>query len=325
MIHQILKRILMSKSLKVLVTGGAGFIGSHMVDRLVKVGYDVSVIDNLSTGKIDNIQGLLSAGKIDFVKGDIRDEDLVTKSVASADVFIHFAAVTSVPFSVANPDFTFDVNLLGSLNLMRASVQANVDKFVFVSSCAVFGDPEILPVNEEYKTAPISPYAESKLLGERYCLGFQQRELLRGVVLRFFNVYGPRQGMNDYSGVITKFIQRLRQKEPLVVYGDGSQTRDFVNVYDIVEGILASMKSTEAEGQVFNVGSGKPTSINTLAKTVLELAGADLKILYENSRAGDIKDSYADISKAKKLLGFEPKVSLRDGLKMLLEEKKVVC
>jgi UDP-glucose 4-epimerase len=315
----------MPKCLRALVTGGAGFIGSHMVDRLVKEGYDVRVLDNLSTGKLDNLQGLLSVGKVDFVNGDIRDASLVAKTVKDVDVVIHFAAVTSVPFSVANPDLTFDVNVLGTLNLLRAGVQANIAKFVSISSCAVFGDPEYLPVREEFPTDPISPYAESKLLAERYCLGFEHRKLLPGVVLRFFNVYGPRQGMNDYSGVITKFIDRVRQKEPLVVYGDGSQTRDFVSVHDIVDAVLACMKSSDAEGQVFNVGSGKPTSINMLAKTVLELAGVDLTIRYENARTGDIKDSYADISKAKKLLGFEPKVSLKDGLQALLEEKKGVC
>ena len=314
----------MPKSLRVLVTGGAGFIGSHTVDRLVKDGCNVRIIDNLSTGKLDNIQGLLSAGKVDFVKGDIRDASLVAKSVDDVDAVIHFAAVTSVPFSVANPDLTFDVNLLGTLNLLRASVQAGVGKFVNVSSCAVFGDTKILPIREDCQTDPISPYAESKLLAERYCLGFQDRQLLRSVVLRFFNVYGPRQGMNDYSGVITKFIERVKQREPLVVYDDGSQTRDFVSVHDIVYAVLASMKSSDAEGEVFNVGSGKPTSINMLAKTILELAGVDLTIRYEKARAGDIKDSYADISKAKRLLGYEPKVSLRDGLLVLLEEKMAV-
>ena len=194
---------------------------------------------------------------------------------------------------------------------------------MFVSSCAVFGDPEFLPVREEYRTVPISPYAESKLLGERYCLGFQRRQLLSGLfcVSLMFMVQG--KGMNDYSGVITKFIDRVRRKEPLVVYGDGSQTRDFVNVYDIVDAVLAAMKSSDAEGEVFNVGSGKPTSINMLAKTILELSGGNSTIRYEKSRAGDIKDTYADISKANKLLGFEPKISLKDGLRALLEEKKV--
>ena len=314
----------MGKALKVLVTGGAGFIGSHMVDRLVNDGYDVRIFDNLSTGRLENIQSLLNAGKVDFIKGDIRDIPLVTKSVDDVDVIIHFAAVTSVPFSVANPDLTFDVNLLGTLNLIRASVYSDVDRFVFVSSCAVCGDPKSLPVREEYQTHPISPYAESKLVAERYCLGFQERQLLRSVVLRFFNVYGPRQGMNDYSGVITRFIERVRQREPLMIYGDGSQTRDFVNVHDIVEAVLASMESSAAEGEVFNIGSGKFTSINELAKAILELAGVDLEIRHEKSRAGDIKDSYAGISKAKKFIGYEPKVSLKEGLRGLLEEKLIV-
>jgi UDP-glucose 4-epimerase len=189
---------------------------------------------------------------------------------------------------------------------------------MFVSSCAVFGDTKILPVNENASTNPISPYAESKLSGERNCLSFQQRGLLQSVVLRFFNVYGPRQGMNDYSGVITRFINRAKQKQHLTIYGDGSQTRDFVNVHDIVEALLASLKSSSANGEVFNIGSGKPTSIADLAKTVLELTGQDLEIRYELPRAGDIKDSYADISKAKRLLGYEPKVTLRDGLKDLV-------
>jgi len=292
-----------------------------MVDRLVNDGYDIRVIDDLSAGRLDNIRGHLSAGRVDFVKGDIRDVSLVRKSVDGVDVVVHFAALTSVPFSVAHPDLVFDVNLVGTLNLIRACAQEQVGRLVFVSSCAVCGDPEFLPVREEHRPNPISPYAESKLLAERYCLGFQDRQLLRSVVLRFFNVYGPRQGMNDYSGVITRFIDRVRQKEPLVVYGDGSQTRDFVSVFDVVEAVFASMKSSCAEGEVFNVGSGKPTSINELAKTVLDLAGVDLEIRYEKPRAGDIKDSYADISKAKKLLGYEPKVSLRDGLRVLLEEK----
>ena len=307
----------------VLVTGGAGFIGSHMVDRLVKDGYRVKVFDNLSTGRLDNIHRYLSSGQIDFVKGDIRDSSLVQKTLKDVDLVVHFAAQISVPFSVKNPDLTFDVNLLGTLNLLRSSIKENIDRFVFISSCAVCGDTKFLPVNEEAQTNPISPYAESKLIGERYCLGFSERKLLRSVVLRFFNVYGPRQGLNDYSGVITRFIEFSRKRLPLVIYGDGSQTRDFVNVNDIVEAVFASMKSVKAEGEVFNIGSGKPTSIGELAKTVSELSELDLKIRYEKSRAGDIKDSYADISKAKALLGFEPKVSLKDGLRTLFNDKTV--
>jgi UDP-glucose 4-epimerase len=303
---------------RVLVTGGAGFIGSHLIDRLVDEGYDVRVIDNLYSGKLENIERHIKRGKVDFVKGDIRDASLVKKSLVGVDAVFHLAAIISVPFSVSNPELTLDVNLAGTTTLLNACSEKNVDKFIFVSSCAVFGDTKILPVNENETTNPISPYAESKLLAERDCLSFQQRGLLQSVVLRFFNVYGPRQGMNDYSGVITRFINRAKQKKSLTIYGDGSQTRDFVNVNDIVQALYACLKSSSANGEIFNIGSGKPTSITELAKTVLELTGQNLEIRYELARAGDIKDSYADISKAKKLLNYEPKVTLRDGLRAML-------
>jgi len=306
---------------KVLVTGGAGFIGSHVVNLLVNEGCEIRVLDNLTTGKLDNIQDNLNSGKVEFVKGDIRDVSLVTKSLSGINVVIHMAALVSVPLSIENPNLTFDINLLGTLNLLRSSIVKHIDRFVFISSCAVCGDPESLPVTEEARTNPISPYAESKLIGERYCLGFSERQLLQSVVLRFFNVYGPRQGMNDYSGVITRFIDRCRKKQPLTIYGDGSQTRDFVNVKDIAEAILASTKSSKAKSEVFNIGSGKPTTINELAKAVLELTGSNSQIHYEKPRAGDIKDSYANITKAKKFLGYEPKVSLKEGLRVLLDEK----
>jgi UDP-glucose 4-epimerase len=308
---------------KVLVTGGAGFIGSHVVDRLVHEGYEVRVLDNLSTGKLDNIQGHLSSGKVELVKGDIRGVPLVTECLNGVDVVIHMAALVSVPLSVENPDLTFDINLLGTLNLLRSSIKEKIERFVFVSSCAVCGDPETLPVTEQTRSNPISPYAESKLIGERYCLGFSDRQLLGSVVLRFFNVYGPRQGMNDYSGVITRFMDRCRQTLPLTIYGDGSQTRDFVNAKDVAKAVLASIKSSKAEGEVFNIGSGKHTSINELAEAIIELAGGGSEISYEKARAGDIKDSYADISKAKKLLGYDPVVSLREGLRVLLGEEMV--
>ena len=191
--------------------GGAGFIGSHFVDHLVQEGHEVRILDDFSTGKIENIQSHLNKGNVDLIKCDIRDAKNVKKSVENVDVVVHFAAVTSVPFSIANPSLTFDVNLLGTYNLISACAKQGVDKFVFISSCAVYGDPESLPVKEDQRTNPISPYAESKLIGERYCLGFSQRGLLRSVIFRFFNVYGPRQGFNDYSGVITRFIDRIKK------------------------------------------------------------------------------------------------------------------
>ena len=310
--------IFTSKPERVLVTGGAGFIGSHFVDKIVAQGYSVRVLDNLSAGKLDNIAGHLKTTKVDFVNGDIRDSVLVHKCLDDVNILVHFAAQTSVTFSVDHPDFTFDVNASGTKNLLDACVEKNVGKFVFASSCAVYGDPKCLPIKETCKTNPISPYAESKLLAERYCFEADKTRHLRSVVLRFFNVYGPRQAMNDYTGVITKFFDRAKRKEPLVVYGDGLQTRDFISVYDIVDALSACMTSTGAEGEVFNIGSGTPTSINDLAKAILELTGLDLPICYEKSRAGEIRDSFADISKAQKLLNYKPKVTLRDGLRGML-------
>jgi UDP-glucose 4-epimerase len=308
----------MSKN--VLVTGGVGFIGSHTVDRLVNEGYTVRILDNLSSGNLNNIEVHLRSGNVDFVKGDVRDVSIVKKSLKDIDVVIHFAAMISVPLSIQNPELTFDINLLGTLNMLRCSIEAKVKNFVFISSCSVCGNPEVLPVTEQTRTDPISPYAESKLLGERYCLGFSERQLLKTVVLRFFNVYGPRQTMNDYSGVITRFMDCCRQKRSLTIYGDGSQTRDFVNVKDVAAAVVASMNSN-LSGEIFNVGSGQSTTINTLAKSIIELSNQDLEIHYEKARVGDIKDSYADISKVRNLLHYQPKVSLKDGLRELFAQK----
>jgi UDP-glucose 4-epimerase len=311
-------------SSEVLVTGGAGFIGSHVVDRLVKEGYSVRLIDDLSTGKLENISRHLASGKVTFAKGDIRDVSFVRDNLRGVNAVLHFAAMISVPLSIKNPNLTFSVNLLGTLNLLHSCVEAKVRRFVFISSCAVCGDPANLPVSEDTPPNPISPYAESKLICERYCLGFHERGLLSSAVLRFFNVYGPRQGMNDYSGVITRYIDRINHKEPLIIYGDGLQTRDFVNVSDVATAVLAAMKLGDAAGQVFNVGSGKSTSIKELANTLLELSGKDLEIIYEKSRPGDIKDSYADISKAQRVLSYVPQFSLTDGLSVLLRENRLI-
>lgn len=310
----------MGKPERVLVTGGSGFIGSHFVDKLVSEGYNVRVLDNLSSGHLENLSDHLKAEKVDFVKGDIRDSAVVYKCLENVDAVVHFAAQISVTFSVDHPDFTFDVNACGTKNLLNASAKKTVGKFVLASSCAVYGDPdpESLPLKETSETNPISPYAESKLQAENYCLQFDKQDLLQSVVLRFFNVYGVRQGLNDYSGVITRFIGRIKEKKPLIIYGDGSQSRDFVNVNDIVNAVFAAMQNADAHSQVFNIGSGKPTSIDELAKTLLELADVDLEICYEKPRAGDIKHSYGNITKARKVLGYEPKVSLKDGLLKLL-------
>jgi UDP-glucose 4-epimerase len=298
----------------ILVTGGAGFIGGHLVDRLVNTGYNVRIIDNLSTGRLENIASHLNSGKVEFIKGDIRDASLLRSSLQGVSTAVHLAALTSVPYSLENPKVTFEVNSEATSNLIKLCESAKVNRFIFASSCAVYGDAKHLPITEDSVPNPLSPYAESKLKAERSCFG---SNTLQSVVFRFFNVYGPRQGISEYSGVITRFVERIKYNQPLTIYGDGAQTRDFVNVLDIVDAILLAIQSGNATG-VFNVGSGRPTSINELAKLIIELTNSTVAIKYEQSRVGDIIDSYANISKIQDILGFDPKVTLTAGIKEYL-------
>lgn len=300
-----------------LVTGGAGFVGSHVVDGLVTAGYTVGVVDNLSTGNLANIRMHVDRGSVGFVKADIRDRDVMGKLVHDVDAVIHLAAVVSVPFSLENPRLTYDVNVDGTRELLASCVRSGVKKFVFVSSCSVYGAPRYLPVDEDHPTCPISPYASSKLDGERWCEAFNEDSGLDVVVLRLFNVYGLRQALSEYSSVITRFLECVERRRSLVIYGDGSQTRDFVHVVDVANAILTLVQSDNGEG-VFNIGYGKAVSIGDLAKTVLNLSGKDSGITYERSRDGDIAHSVADILKARKVFAYSPQVPLEEGLQNLL-------
>ncbi len=305
----------------VLVTGGAGFIGSHLVAKLAKRDNKIKILDNLSTGKISNIDpALLQNGSVDFIEGDIRDNALVSKCLDNVDIVIHLAAQISVPLSIKNPKFNNEVNIGGTKNLLKSSVQNEIKRFVFISSCAVYGNTVYLPVDEKHPTNPISPYATSKLVAEQECLNLNSSNLLRSVVLRFFNVYGPKQGLNEYSGVITKFMDRIKQRLPLTIYGDGSQTRDFVYVQDIVNAIILAVEEKDVDGEIFNIGAGKAVTIDELAKTMLSLTGKELEIVRAPAREGDIKHSYANISKANKFLGYNPQFSLNEGLTNLLSQ-----
>lgn len=293
------------------------------MDKLVKMRREVSVIDNLFTGKVENLQSNLKDGKIKFFKGDIRDGKLVNELVKSADAVVHLAAISSVPFSVENPVLTNDVNVNGTLNLLKACRESNVKKFVFISSCSVYGEPQYLPVNEEHPTQPLSPYAASKVAAEAYCKAFREAYGLDTVVLRLFNVYGTRQREEDmYSGVITKFANNLTRGKPLMIYGDGNQTRDFIDVEDVVEAVWLTLESENAAGETFNVGSGKATSINELAKLLAEIFGVEAEVIHGKPRAGDLKQSYADIAKAEESLGYKPKIDLEHGLRSLMFELK---
>lgn len=303
------------------MTGGAGFIGSHVVDRLVDEGCCVGVVDNLSTGNFANISAHVNRGSVDFVKADVQDRETIGKLVHDVDAVVHLAAIVSVPFSVENPRLTYEVNVEGTRGLLEACVRSGVKKFIFVSSCSVYGAPRYLPVDEAHPTCPISPYAASKLEGEGCCQALFGRSGLDVVVLRLFNVYGPRQTSGEYSGVITKFMERAEKGQPLVIYGDGSQTRDFVHVTDVANAVLTLMKD-DCAGEIFNVGYGKAVSISDLAKTVLSLSGRDCGLIHEPSREGDIPHSVADPSKARKAFAYAPKVALEEGLQGLLLDRR---
>jgi UDP-glucose 4-epimerase len=291
--------------MKVLVTGGAGFVGSHLVDRLLKEGHNVIVLDDLSSGKIENVNK-----NAKFVKGDVRDFKIVDSLTKNVDVVYHLAAQVSVPLSMKDPLENFKINVLGTLNLLDASEKNGVKNFVYFSSAAIYGDPKTLPIKENNPTKPLSPYGLSKLVSEMYTKFFN----IDVSIVRPFNIYGPRQDpSNPYTGVISKFISAAKRNTPLIIFGDGKQTRDFIYVDDVIDAVLLV---TEKPG-VYNIGTGKATSILELAKIILNLTNNKASVVHKNERDGDIRHSLADISKIKGL-GFKPKYSLRDGLKRMM-------
>jgi UDP-glucose 4-epimerase len=303
------------ETLRVLVTGGAGFIGSHLVKALVEAGHQVRIIDNLSTGSLENIADVLDT--IEFIRGDVRDYGAVESAVRCVDAVVHLAALIDVAESVEKPDLYFDVNVRGTYNVVKAS--KNVSTFVFASSSAIYGEPIRVPIPEDHPLMPKSPYAASKVSCEAFVQAFANQYGFRPVILRLFNVYGPKQS-RAYAGVIIEFIRRVSRGEPPVIFGDGEQTRDFIHVSDVVEAIMLSLRSERARG-VFNIGSGEGVTINYLARLILKLMGReDLKPIYAPPRPGDIRHSIADVSRARKELGFKPKVGLEVGIKELISQ-----
>ena len=303
---------------KILVTGGAGFIGSHIVDRLLKEGCEVTVIDNLSTGLMENIAHHQNRKDFHFIKGDIRDAALVKRIVEDVDAVFHEAALVSVPRSIENPLLTNEINVTGTLNLLEACRHADVKRFIYASSTAIYGETETLPLHEMLTPQPISPYAVSKLAAENYVKIYHKVYGLNTVCLRYFNVYGPRQTWGPYSGVITIFINRLLKSEVPIIHGDGEQTRDFVNIQDVVAVNMLGLAKKTAIGEVLNVATGTPTAINQLLETLQQIMKTNLKPIYEESRSGDIKHSYADMTRVRRLLQFDPKISLKNGLAELV-------
>lgn len=297
-----------------LVTGGAGFIGSHLVDRLLENGFEVKVIDDLSTGRLENIVAHQGKSNFQFIKGDIRDWETVRRAVEDVEVIFHEAALVGVPQSVENPRLTNDVNVNGTLNLLEASSRFNVDRFIYASSTAVYGEQKILPIKEDAIPHLNSPYAVSKLAAELYLEVYYKTYGLETVRLRYFNVYGPRQMFGPYAAVITAFVNHLIRNEPPVIHGDGEQTRDFINVKDVVDANMFAMEKNCA-GEIFNIATGSQSTINKLFKILRGLIGkGQIEPIYDKPRPFDIHQSCGDIGKAKRILGFQPKVSLEQGL-----------
>jgi len=307
---------------KILVTGGAGFIGSHIVDKLTEKGFEVTVFDNLDTGHIENIASHRGKKGFHFIKGDIRDLDLIKKTLKDVDVVFHEAALASVTLSVQNPIATNDVNVTGTLNLLKVSADLGVKRFIYASSAAVYGDTPSPKKREDMSSNPTSPYGISKLAAENYVKTYYKVYGLETVSLRYFNVYGPRQRFDincAYGGAITIFINRLLKNMPPVIYGDGEQTRDFIYIKDIIKANMLALNSTDAAGQVFNIGTGTNISVNQVAKVLKDaLNKKRLKNVYSPPRAAEVKHGYADISKAKEILGYNPSFSIQSGLPELV-------
>jgi nucleoside-diphosphate-sugar epimerase len=300
-----------------LVTGGAGFIGSHLAEELLRRGERVRVADSLVTGKRENLAHLPQA---EFVQGDLADLDFARRVVQGVDYVLHQAAIPSVPRSVEDPITSNRANIDASLNVLVAARDAGVRRLVYAGSSSAYGNAATLPKVETMVPAPLSPYALQKLVAEQYCQMFTQLYGLETVTIRYFNVFGPRQDPSSpYSGVISLFISALAEGRRPNIYGDGGQTRDFTYVANVVDGVLRACHAPGASGEVINVATGGRISLNELFRTVRELTGARVEPVYGDERAGDVRDSQADIGKARRLLGYEPIVGLADGLQKTVE------
>jgi UDP-glucose 4-epimerase len=297
-----------------LVTGGAGFIGSHIVRRLVADGHHVRVLDNLTSGHRENLAEVTS--QVELVVGDICDPQTVARCVAGVEAVFHLAARASVPRSVEQPQPTHEVNATGTLNLLLAARDAGVRRFVYSASSSAYGDTPTLPKREEMPPMPLSPYAASKLAGEQYCLCCAHVYGLETVSLRYFNVFGPRQDpKSDYAAVIPAFVSRMLRGQRPIVFGDGEQTRDFCYVDNVVLANMLALKAEKLGGQVVNIACGERTTLNQIIAEINGLLGTDIEAEYADPRPGDVRHSLADLSTTRRVLGYEPQVMFAEGLR----------
>lgn len=305
--------------MQVFVTGGAGFIGQHLVKHLLERKNKVIIYDNLKNNSKDSISYLQKLG-VKFIKGDVTNFALVKKSITGSDIVIHLAAQINVQDSIKNPQYTHDVNMTGTLNILLACVEKNVKNIIAPSSAAIYGDQKDLPISENSNTKPISPYGATKLAMESYLQAFSNCYDLNCVSLRLFNVYGNGQ-THAYAGVITKFLQNIKQKKPIVIFGDGSNTRDFVSVEDVVQAFSKSIEKIDGKkGNFYNIASGKYISIKELAQMMIDISGKKIPIVHKKAKKGDIKHSQVSVWLAKRELGYNPQVELKKGLQRLVEE-----
>jgi UDP-glucose 4-epimerase len=307
--------------MKALVIGGAGFIGSHLVERLVREGHSVRVLDNLSSGKRENLTSVQN--DVELVVADVRHAERVRQEMRGRDVVFHQAAIVSVPYSVEHPAETLEVNLRGTLNVLEGAKASGVRRVVMASSAAIYGEDPALPKRETMLPSPISPYGLEKLASEHYLAIWTKLFGVETVALRYFNVFGPRQDPSSpYSGVISIFVDRILRGETPTIFGDGEQFRDFVYVSNVVDANVLAATRAGAAGHVYNVGCGQRTSLNELAAILGRVCGREVKPRHAEPRAGDIRESLADIGKARAELGYEPRVGVEEGLKALVASVK---
>jgi UDP-glucose 4-epimerase len=311
------------KGKNILVTGGAGFIGSHIVDRLCREN-KVTVLDNLFTGSPSNLEE--SKDRITFIKGDIVDKALLTDVVAEVEIIFHLAAHVGNIRSIKDPYFDMDVNTRGMLNLLEACRNSNVKRLVYSSSGAIFGEAKYLPIDENHPLNPESPYAVSKLAAEKYAFAFYKVYGIPTTSVRYFNVYGPRQDTSEYANAISIFLGKFREGEPITIFGDGEQTRDFVFVEDVVDANILAATQPAATGEIFNIATGLATSINQIVDIIKQISGRESPVIYADPRVGEVRDSLAEIEKARKVLGYRPQTDLKEGLLLtwneMVKEKK---
>ena len=310
--------------MKVLITGGAGFIGSNLARAFIKEGVKVKIIDNFSTGKRENIEDIKD--KIEFIEGDITDKRTIEEAVKGVDYVLHEAAIPSVARSVEDPISSNHANITGTLLLLEASRRFNIKRVIYASSSSAYGDTPTLPKREDMKPLPLSPYAITKLTGEYYMKVYCELFKVETISLRYFNVFGPYQDpKSEYAAVIPRFITRMLRDEPPVIFGDGLQTRDFCYIDNVIDANFKAIKAGRvAVGKVFNIACGRRIDLLTLVDIINKYLGKDLKPIFDKPRPGDIKHSLADISLAKKLLGYEVKVEVEEGLKRTIDWFKTV-